>query len=206
MSELQVWPSPFVFWTEVEKHEEIKNTYLSKIKNESIEEKYHVTPGKINRVEGEAPSVWRCEVTTSYFHRKELKDFFSEEIIEYIVKKPLSKFYEHERCPVPIKAKKHILKEIWFNTYKPGYFQEMHDHNGTTFSGIYLLELNEPNTTKFTCYNRSSHHYDQSVTSYYTTEHIKEGNVILFPSEFAHSVDVCSTEKASISFNVLCEW
>lgn len=206
MSNLKVWPSPFIFWTEVENHNEIKNNYLPKIKEKSLEEQYHTTPGKINRVEGEQPSVWNCEVVTTYFHRKQLQDFFAEELVESIVKKPLLKLYDEQKCPVQNRPKKHILKEIWFNFYKPGFYQEPHDHSGTTFSGIYLLELNEPNNTIFTCHGTSRYNYNQSLTSYYPTEHIKEGNVILFPSEFIHSVDICTEEKASISFNVLCEW
>lgn len=205
---LVVWPSPFIFWEEVENHQEIKNNFLPKIKDECNDEKYHTTPGKINRVDNEIPSIWNCEVITSYFHRKQLKeqDFFTKEIIESVIKKPLLNFYNLPNCPTRKKPKDYVLKEIWFNSYKPGYYQETHDHSGTTISGIYLLELNEPNTTIFLNYSPSTCQYAETIRPLYETRHIKEGNVILFPSELTHSVEVCSTEKTSISFNILCEY
>lgn len=202
---MMVWPSPFLFWTEVENHNKLKKDLLPKIKSESKKEHYHTTPGKINRRKGKNPVVWYCEVITSHFDMEESENIFTEEIKSLIIEDPLKQFYDDINCPVPIKPKKHILKDIWFNFYEPGYWQEKHTHAGSTYSGIYILELNEKNPTVFYNYSSSTFNYEKTMEPIYTTTHIKEGNVLLFPSEFVHSVNVCSNQRATISFNIVCE-
>jgi uncharacterized protein (TIGR02466 family) len=209
-----VWPSPFLFWTEIENHEELKKTLLPKIKKESEKEQYHTTPGKVHRRLNLTPQVWQCEVITNYFDPYESRELLMENLKSSIVENVLKKFYDDKYCPVPIKPKNHILKDIWFNTYKPGYWQEAHTHDGSTYSGIYILELNEENTTTFFNHGVSQFSYAKSEKSKcsrftdpnYETKHIKEGNVLLFPSEFVHAVSVCSKQRTTISFNIKCEW
>ena len=44
------------------------------------------------------------------------------------------------------------VDEVWFNYYPKGGYQEVHTHEdsfGTTFAGVYLLDVNETNTTSF---------------------------------------------------------
>jgi hypothetical protein len=199
-----VWPSPFLFWTEVENHEEIKKILLPEIKKESRKEKYHTTPGKIHRKEGVEPQVWQCEVITSYFDADSSKELLKKNLTSLVIQTALKKFYSDPNCPVQNKPRKHNLQEIWFNVYEPGYWQEEHMHNGSTYSGIYLLELNEENTTVFKHYS-SGFRYSEFNKLIYETKHIKEGNVILFPSEFLHLVEKCSNQRTTISFNIQCE-
>lgn len=201
-----VWPSPFLFWTKVENHEELKKSLLPKIKEESKKEEYHTVPGKIHRMPGAEPGVWDCEVITSYFNMAGSKDLFTQDVTSLIVRDALRKFYADPHCPVPQKPKKSILLDVWFNSYKPGYWQETHAHHGSTYSGIYILELNEENGTTFYDPIGTDYNYARAGKKIYTTEHIKEGNVLLFPSEFPHSVRKCSSERTTISFNVKCEW
>ena len=203
---IMVWPSPFIFWTKIENHNELKDRLLPQIKERILNDQLHNSPGNVHRIPGEMPSVWQCEVITSYFNRKEEEKIFDEEIIKSIIVDPLKKFFNNPNCPVKNKPKKTKLKEIWFNYYKPGYWQEVHSHTGTTYSGIYILELNEPNTTKFLNYSMQKYNYSSNkLEMEYDTKHIEEGNVIIFPSELPHSVEISTQNRCTVSFNILCE-
>jgi len=198
------WPSPFLFWTEVENHKEIKKELTPKIYDQSSNMKYYNKPMQIRKP---GDSNWNCEVITTYFDRKDSNTLFSEDILRSIVSEPLEKFFNDSNCPVENKPQKTFIPEIWYNVYKEGYEQEIHAHHGATFSGIYLLELNEPNTTVFFSHSSGfSYQKDNFYFGSYPTEHIKEGNVILFPSEFAHAVKKSQKPRISISFNILCEF
>ena len=211
------WPAPFLFWTEVENHEELKSTLLPKIHEQSKDKKYFNRPQQIRQPED---SRWDCEVVTTFFDRneEEVKTLFPKEVLREIIAKPIQKLFEEDKCPIPKKPTKTHISEVWYNHYESGYYQEIHAHHGATFSGIYLLELNEPNTTAF-YNNMSSFQYctlpgtgamepenKHKMLGVYTTEHIKEGNVILFPSEFSHSVRKSTASRTTISFNLLCEF
>jgi uncharacterized protein (TIGR02466 family) len=199
---LVTWTSPFVFWTKVKNHQEIKEELKNKILEESKDFKYYNSPLKERKI---TENKWKCEVITSYFHRKDVKEFFTEEIITSIVETPLDELFENKNL-FPNKPQNIILSEIWFNVYKPGYSQEIHAHGGASLSGIYLLELNEPNTTMF-FNNGSGYNYKNSdMGSIFPTSHIEEGNVIFFPSELSHSVNKCTKDRITISFNLLFDY
>lgn len=198
------WPSPFIFWTKVENHKELKEELVPKIYEQSMDMKYYNKPMQIRKP---GDSNWNCEVITTYFNRDDSNSIFSEEVLRSIVSKPLNKFLVDPDCQVKSKPSKTFIPEIWYNVYKEGYEQEIHAHHGATFSGIYLLELNEPNTTVF--FSNSNSFLYQKNNFYlgaYSTEHIEEGNVILFPSEFAHAVKKSQNPRITISFNLICEF
>lgn len=209
------WPSFFLFWTEVENHKEIKETLLPQIKEQSKNKEYHNAPLQVREI---GDSRWDCEVITTFFNREdpEVKDLFTKEILRSIIARPMKKLFNDSNCLVPVKPTKTHISEIWYNHYENGHFQEIHAHHGATFSGIYLLELNEPNTTTFYSnmagfqYSRlpgtGSIENNHRLSTVYTTEHIKEGNVILFPSEFSHSVRKCVSSRTTVSFNLLCQF
>jgi uncharacterized protein (TIGR02466 family) len=198
------WPSPFLFWTEVENHEEIKKELSPKIYDQSSNMKYYNKPMQIRKP---GDGNWNCEVITTYFDREDSNLLFSEEILRSIISKPLDKFFNNPNCPIEHKPQKTFIPEIWYNVYKEGYEQEIHAHHGATLSGIYLLELNEPNTTVFFSHSSGfSYQKDMFYLGSYPTEHIREGNVILFPSEFTHAVKKCEKPRITVSFNLLCEF
>jgi uncharacterized protein (TIGR02466 family) len=199
---LVTWPSPFIFWTEVENHQEIKKELKDKILEESKDFKYYNSPLKDRKI---TENKWYCEVITSYFHRKEIEKFFTEKIITSIVENPLEELFKNKSL-FPNKPKDIIIPEIWFNVYKPGYSQELHAHGGAVLSGIYLLELNEPNTTMFFNNNSRYEYMKSDVGSVFPTSHIEEGNVIFFPSEVPHSVNKCTRDRITISFNLLLDY
>jgi uncharacterized protein (TIGR02466 family) len=198
------WPSPFLFWTEVENHDEIKKELVPKIREQSQDMKYYNKPMQVRKP---GDSNWNCEVITTYFDREDSNKLFSKEILYSIISKPLESLLSEQTCPIKTKPQKTSITEIWYNVYKEGYEQEIHAHHGATISGIYLLELNEPNTTVFFSHSSSfSYERNNFYTGSYPTEHITEGNVILFPSEFAHAVKKSQKSRISISFNLLCEF
>lgn len=211
------WPAPFLFWTEVNNHNEIKKTLLPKIKEQVSNPKYYNKPLQMRRP---GDSRWDCEVVTTFFDRDDddVKNLFTKDIMRDIIASPMKELFNDPMCLVPVKPTKTNITEIWYNHYESEYFQEIHAHHGATFSGIYLLELNEPNTTVF-YNNMGGFQYSRlpgtgdlepenrhKLMGMYTTEHIKEGNVLLFPSEFSHSVRKSTTSRTTVSFNLLCEF
>jgi uncharacterized protein (TIGR02466 family) len=196
------WTSPFIFWTKVKEHEEIKKELKEKILKESENFKYYNSPLKERKI---SANKWNCEVITSYFHREDVKKFFTEKIITSIIENPLDELFEDKHL-FPNKPGNITISEIWFNVYKPGYSQELHAHSGSSLSGIYLLELNEPNTTMFFNNNSGYKYKICDVGSVFPTSHIEEGNIIFFPSELVHSVNKCVKDRITISFNLLFDY
>ena len=194
------WPAPFIFWTKVKDHEKIKTELKEKILKESEDFKYYNSPLK-ERQPGE--NKWQCEVLTGYFHRKEIKYLFTDKIINSVIESPLDELFENKNI-FKEKPRETVLSEIWFNVYKPGYSQEIHAHHGASISGIYLLELNEPNNTVFFS-NTPTYKYNERdwVGGVFPTEHIEEGNIILFPSELSHCVKKCSNYRITVAFNLI---
>lgn len=195
------WPSPFLFWTEVEGHLEIKEQLKSKILKQSSNIKYYNKPMQVRKP---GDSNWNCQVITSYFDRQDSNSFFTKDILHSIISNPSEKLFEEKGCLIRKKPKNINVSEIWYNVYKEGYEQEIHAHFGSTLSGIYILELNEPNTTMFFSHGNSfAYCDDNSLMGSYKTEHIKEGNVLLFPSEFMHCVHKSKKPRITVSFNLL---
>ena len=194
------WPCPFIFWTEISNHEQLKESLYPKIIQGKDNPEYHNIPSKARNI-GE--SKWECDVITSFFHRDDIRGIFMEKNIEDMIGTPLEQMFDdpdYRGLKNPIHTN---LTEIWYNIYEKENHQEIHAHHGATFSGIYLFELNEPNTTTFFT-NNSVYEYGNGPGSYYTTEHIKEGNVLIFPSEFSHMVRKTSKFRITISFNLKC--
>ena len=180
---LKTFNAPFIFWTKVPNHKEIKDYLFPQIKNLYYKNKKDYTIH------------WKSYVYTSFNH---LNDFIKEDwIIKSILWEPLDKmFSEIELTLSPCESH---LKQIWWNYYPEGGYQEAHTHEGTctTFSAVYLLDINEENNTVFTdlsqmFYLQKEHH----------TEDIKEGSVIIFPSNLLHYVIPSKKERCTISYNI----
>ena len=91
------------------------------------------------------------------------------------------------------------VTEIWYNYYNTLQGQEVHNHSGSSLSGIYLLHLQEENKTVF--YSHSSTNSILCNETKKTTE-IQEGNIMLFPSHLAHYVLPCNKKRITIAFNI----
>ena len=196
------WSSPFLFWTEVKNHKELKEKLYPEIIKGKENPKYLNSPLQDHGMGVLGPK-WQCDVITTYFNRDEVSHLFTQEIVESIIGNPLEEMFKDPNYRGKKNPIETNLTEIWYNIYEKDFYQEIHAHHGATFSGIYLFELNEPNTTTF-FNNHSLFEYGENSNSSYSTEHIKEGNVLIFPSEFCHMVKKTSKFRITISFNLKC--
>ena len=199
---IELFPGPFVFHTQISNHGELKKKFLPQI-NRLIKDKSELL----------GPNNWKCDCKTSFFEKEYSKSLLNDiELVKSIVWDPLDQMLSEARdmdgglCTQQIKygPSESSLGDLWFNQYDKGQFQEPHDHAGgtyknvsSTFSGIYLLELNETNTTTFMAKVGNPHSSFQLLTN-----HITEGSVIIFPSSLTHYVSPVKTRKTSISFNI----
>jgi len=93
------------------------------------------------------------------------------------------------------------VSKIWYNYYDSSTttWQNIHIHPDAIYSGIYFLELTEPNTTMFfsqlSAINKTS---DSSKK----TDFIEEGDILLFPSTLLHYVLPARQQKITIAFDI----
>lgn len=182
---------PFVYWEKIKNHEQLKRELLPKI-YEDIQK---------NEKEYLEKLVWDCEVITS-FPNTDYSDSFLrlDRVVNSIVWDPFDRMLDEVKPEINIDSAD--LDLIWYNFYQVGHNQEIHDHrNDSTFSGIYLLSIDEPNSTVF--YNASD---KSEVNEYFNTDKLEEGSVILFPAHLPHYVKPCKTNgRITLSFNIKCE-
>ena len=177
--------SPFVFWTKVNNHEQIKDTLGPIIKTVSKNDKATVT------VDGS---------TTTYYHQK--YTYFTESMLEDIIWNPLEQMHTEKNIAKPEGC---YLDALWWNNYSSGGRTKVHKHERADWSGVYLLHLEEPNTTTF--YSQ----YGEAPNSGYMNQfkvmdNVTEGNVIIFPSFMRHCGDSCTKNRMIVSFDVVSEY
>jgi hypothetical protein len=103
--------------------------------------------------------------------------------------------------------------ECWLNRYKPGQFQEIHNHAGPAqISCAYMLKT-PPNSGNFVFHNNTYDYFHQSGLPGLSTKDFKynnritppceEGDIIYFPSNLGHYVsnNQSSDIRATISAN-----
>jgi hypothetical protein len=179
--------SPFVAWYPVENHEQLKKKYLPIIRD-------HCDEIKNNSM------TFHNHSHTSYFHSAdENNPLKQKDLIDAIIWNPFDTLLtEKEINPQPTQSK---LLDIWWNQYYPNGYTRPHKHNSSDFSGIYLLKLNEPNTTEFLQVSGEAptHSFMRNMHS---TKHITEGHVIIFPSFLLHYANPCTKSRVIISWNI----
>lgn len=193
------FPSNFVYWEKVDEHQEIKEEYLPKIKNSSID-----LPRKDS---------WLCNVINSAHHKELNNKIFDEYFIDKVIWKYFDKMLENRPYDFEV-PKRSAIAGVWYNIYSEGQYQEAHDHYGSfmytseetttvdLFSGIYLLELNEPNKTVF--FQPAPTPVNKSLSGIsYPTDHIEEGTVLFFPSGLLHYVLPVTKTRTTVSFNII---
>lgn len=85
--------------------------------------------------------------------------------------------------------------EFWHQNYNDNGYHGPHDHTGALVSGIYLLELENENTTIFYSKKDDREHA-------FGLNNVQEGDLILFDPTVWHSVDPCDGKKISVCFNI----
>lgn len=198
------FPTKFVYWEKVKNHSYIKEKYLPIINNHR--EKYGDYCKEIIQTN------WNCDCYSSFFMRNsELHINFEDEFLKTVIWDNFDKMlYElnNSILKVPMPKSSYIL-DIWYNYYERGMFQELHTHESSEvpihYSGIYLLDLKENNTTVFSDNNNCKLYSTNTFIKNFQTNHIEEGNVIFFPAELMHFVNPCITNRTTISFNIVSE-
>ena len=177
--------APFVFWTKVNNHKKIKDTLVPIIKTISNNDNSTVT------VDGS---------TTTYYHQT--YSYFTSDMIDDIILKPIEQMHTEKNLNRPLRFH---LDALWWNNYTSGGRTKVHKHQHADWSGIYLLHLEEPNTTTF--YSQ----YGEAPNIGYMNQHkvmdnAVEGDVMIFPSFMQHCADVCTKNRIIVSFDVISEY
>jgi hypothetical protein len=142
-------------------------------------------------------SVIKTQMCTNYTHASIQKTWYTENHLQKLVWSPLDELLEQ----LKFKSGRCKLNTFWWNVYQKGAFAPIHNHGPHGVSGVYLLHLNEPNKTVFFHNRRDLLRYDEDL-QHYTTRHVKEGTVMLFPSSLNHYADPAETTRMTISFNI----
>jgi hypothetical protein len=203
---LRIFPAQFIYWSSVKNHSKIKEKYyplILKNKNE-YGSKFIETVNKR----------WNCDCYSSFFSPKDTKNIFDNDFLNEVIWDPFDEMLDEFikfpiNLPIPI-PKQSNISDIWYNHYDKGMYQEVHNHSPNNkvvhFSGIYLMELNEDNTTTFVYKNECKLYSSVSNIFNYKTKHIGEGNVIIFPSELLHYVNPSLKSRTTVSFNIVSEY
>lgn len=185
---LHEFPAPFIGWYPVENHTQIKDELLPKI--------YSHATKKQDCFKRQCTGL-NSAPTTTFYHQS--FDYFTDDILNSIVWKPLNELFKEKQLqPTPIQSD---VTGLWWNIYERGDSAAIHRHLSADFTGIYLLHNEEPNKTVFYNPGQPAPNYPHLIESY-TTEHITEGHVILFPSYLLHYVLPCEKHRVIVSFNV----
>lgn len=201
--DINFFPAPFVFRYHVNSHETFKKNLLPQI----------LSAYERNQNNDSYRWVSQCNsnVITNYEYSD--RELYSAEFYSDVIWKPMdalidflfqknSKFMPLINCP----SNSHITK-IWWNVYQKGAYAIAHDHGLTNLSGIYLLELNEVNTTTF--FADDSHPLggmNSTERKVKETKYAQEGDVLLFPSSLFHYVRPSLSQRTTISFNIFSEF
>jgi len=197
-----VFPSNFVYWNSIPNHQEIKEKYYNKLL--TVSKNWDNNPYFYTNF----TSSFRDYQNTTVNEEIKRDSSFLQSVIWNPIDKMLSDNFFNGIIPEYSE-----LSELWFNVYKPGESQEVHEHNGyytniqgkhvcSSYSGIYILHSEESNKTVFyqpaPCPGTPV-----SGSVNYKTDHIEEGNVIIFPSTLLHYVLPCEKSRVTIAFNIL---
>ena len=184
--------SPFIFYCDVPNHEEIKDIYYDKLLD--------ILDERRDECHKDA---WNCKVLTT--HGFNIEILWEPLFLKSVVWEPLDQMLNEVDLNIyPTQSK---IGGVWANFYEKGFFQETHDHVGppgsSVFSGIYILDQKGGNKTSFI--NNNFGILDKRVHTK-DLDDIKEGTVILFPSNLLHYVNPVDTDRCTISFNIQCEF
>lgn len=178
---IEFFQPQFVFYSATNNHKQNKNYILD----------------HLNKQDAYRSNVGNAITTNGSFDLSP----FTPDILNDIVWSPLDLMFNELQPPYqPVNSK---LQSIWWNYYQPGEYTEPHKHVDADFSGIYLLHLDEPNTTSF--YSNGNSGPSPLFEQYIHTNHLTEGHVIIFPSRLLHYTKPSIKERYVVVFNITTE-
>ena len=166
-----------------------------------IEESYNKDPNN-------QPTNWFCKVHTSYLNTEEkleeIKAMYNSNIIEFFQE------INFPECEIKIQY-------AWYNVYKKGQWQEVHNHyggtDGTYFSAVHFLKYNKEKHSPLVFNNTNQTLLQpfrlgrESSIDFWDIKlpiEVEEGDIIIFPSVLDHQVPPQETDETriTISFNI----
>ncbi len=206
---IKFFPTNFVSYSMVEKHNEIKDELLPLILHYANQYK------DSNRHTWD--SITRSKVISTYSTgiEKELASIILDKYIKYMVWDPFKEVVDHAGVR---KFSDAGVTSCWWNLYNTGDYADMHTHSsgakgGPNYSGVYFLDMKEENTLEFVSPVLSSTHpidstFHTMLTGGYEDpqNNITEGMVCIFPSSLMHYVKPCLKRRITISFNIACRY
>jgi len=201
---LYTFPTKFVYWNAVKKHKSVKKEYYPKILCDFNKNK--------KKFREAVKSNWNCDCYSSFFESGYNEDIFDKKFINKVIWNNFDQMLSYLNnsilnLPTP---KTSVVSNIWYNFYNQGMFQEVHKHYNNKskcqFSGVYLMHLEGVNNTTFINNASCSSYLDTAENNTFKTDHIVEGNIIIFPSELMHYVNPCIHNKMTLSFNITSEY
>jgi hypothetical protein len=187
----------FVYWERVKDHQKYKKFILSQIfeenNNKAVLKKDFFT--KNTSYKNYYMSIKYDENGQSGIATNPLVNYnlIEEEVVIPAVKRMIEEMGLNKSSDIYVKG-------IWCNYYESGGFHGVHHHEKSDISGIYILHLEEPNTTVF--YNFTD---CMLLPMSRTTEDIGEGSVILFPSHLLHEAKPSNKARVTLAFNLECD-
>jgi hypothetical protein len=183
-----IFPSDFIFWAKAKNHLANKDFLYEEI------------IGSLDKTKDNHLGHWKCDVNTEFFAGSDTHSKYINLIVNDVYPALDCMFNE-----LPIKTPRNsTVKNIWYNYYEKGHTQEVHNHGSNySLSGIYLLHLEEKNKTVFYSYNASTCGFLSGAKQLTEAE---EGDIVIFPSSFLHYVLPCEKPRATIAFNIECDW
>ena len=101
------------------------------------------------------------------------------------------------------------INDIWKNTYKKGFFQEIHDHLPLHLSGVIFLTDEQKDDGKFFFFNQhaseiSKEWRDIGLSAQRHYIKAEKGKILLFPSYMLHGVSMHKTNnpRKTVAFNI----
>lgn len=186
-----LFTAPFVFHYTVPEHQQLKQELKPKL--ELFYESHH----QEKKYKWCNDTTLKTSVCTNFNRASSDTLWYTQQHLQQIVWNPVDELFKR----IKYSTQKCKLKMFWWNVYQRGDSAPVHNHGSFGMSGIYLLELNEPNKTVFLHNHRALLKHEQDL-EYYETPHIPEGTVLLFPSSLNHHVEPAETTRMTISFNV----
>jgi hypothetical protein len=207
---IQFFPSQFIYWKQLKKHDEIKSYITEWIdKNDNNYEKCNLDLHNAH--------------TSFDYNKKEnnneflFNDFFVKNIVWSTLEEMLIEINSNNKLNYKLNLNEHHISDAWYTKYNKGGSFDLHNHYGKpthlknklfypSFSIIYILnDENQKNTTTFNIINE---HIPLFPNEEYTIntgdfDSIKEGTVIIFPSSLYHRV--LPSEKSgriTVAYNI----
>lgn len=133
---------------------------------------------------------------TSYFDHYSSIDYddFTKKVVTPILSEV---FTELDFNPYPAKD-----VHYWYNRYDKMGHHDLHDHPESDICLIYLLHLEEENTTVF----HNTKYTKRFMKTEITTEDLSEGKLIIFPNHLKHEVQWSENKRYTIAANILLNY